>query len=47
METHQRPHGYRKVRYRGLHKTTCQLHTLFALANLLIAGYSLMIYQPA
>jgi len=38
---------YRKVRYRGLHKNTCQLHTLFALANLLIAKHPLMIYQPA
>ena len=28
---------YRKVRYRGLSKNTAQLHTLFALANLLIA----------
>jgi len=29
---------YRKVRYRGLAKNTAQLYTLFALANLLIAG---------
>jgi len=29
--------GFRKVRYRGLAKNTAQLHTLFALANLLIA----------
>lgn len=29
---------YRKVRYRGLAKNTAQLHTLFALANLVIAG---------
>ena len=28
---------YRKVRYRGLAKNTAQLHTLFALANLVIA----------
>jgi IS5 family transposase len=29
---------YRKVRYRGLRKNLAQLHTLFALANLVIAG---------
>jgi hypothetical protein len=29
---------YRKVRYRGLAKNTAQLHTLFALANLIPAG---------
>jgi IS5 family transposase len=29
--------GYRKVRYRGLAKNLAQLHSLFALANLLIA----------
>jgi len=29
---------YRKVRYRGLAKNTAQLHTLFALANLILAG---------
>jgi len=29
---------YRKVRYRGLTKNTAQLHTLFALANLILAG---------
>jgi len=29
---------YRKVRYRGLAKNTAQLYTLFALANLVIAG---------
>jgi len=29
--------GYRKVRYRGLQKNTAQLHTLFGLANLVIA----------
>ena len=28
--------GYRKVRYRGLRKNTAQLHTLFALANLIL-----------
>jgi len=31
---------YRKVRYRGLAKNTAQLYTLFALANLVIAGRS-------
>jgi transposase, IS5 family len=30
--------GYRKVRYRGLKKNLAQLHSLFALANLVIAG---------
>ena len=29
--------GHRKVRYKGLAKNTAQLHTLFALANLVIA----------
>ena len=29
--------GYRKVRYRGLAKNLAQLHSLFTLANLLIA----------
>jgi IS5 family transposase len=38
---------YRKVRYRGLHKNTCQLHTLFALANLLIAKRSLLSTSPS
>lgn len=28
---------YRKVRYRGLAKNSAQLHTLFALANLVLA----------
>jgi len=32
---------HRKTRYRGLAKNTAQLHTLFALANLLIARHSL------
>ena len=30
--------GHRKVRYRGLAKNTAQLHTLFALANLVLVG---------
>jgi transposase, IS5 family len=34
--------GYRKVRYRGLEKNTAQLHTLFALANLVLAKGKLM-----
>jgi IS5 family transposase len=33
---------YRKTRYRGLAKNTAQLHTLFALANLIIARRSLV-----
>ena len=32
---------HRKTRYRGLTKNTAQLHTLFALANLVLAGRSL------
>lgn len=34
--------GYRKVRYRGLKKNTAQLHTLFALANLVLAKGKLL-----
>jgi len=34
--------GYRKVRYRGLSKKTAQLHTLFALANLVLAKRKLL-----
>jgi IS5 family transposase len=34
--------GYRKVRYRGLQKNTAQLHTLFALANLVLAKSRLL-----
>ena len=33
--------GHRKVRYRGLAKNTAQLHTLFALANLVITKAAL------
>jgi len=33
---------HRKVRYRGLKKNTAQLHTLFALANLVIVKKTLM-----
>ena len=37
---------YRKVRYRGLAKNTAQLHSLFALANIILAGrnYALRVY---
>jgi IS5 family transposase len=35
--------GYRKVRYRGLSKNTAQLHTLFALANLVLAKRKLLV----
>ena len=34
---------HRKVRYRGLAKNTAQLHTLFALANLVIAKPALTV----
>jgi IS5 family transposase len=34
--------GLKKVRYRGLAKNTAQLHTLFALANLLVAKRQLL-----
>jgi transposase, IS5 family len=34
--------GFRKVRYRGLAKNTAQLHTLFALANLVLAKRTLL-----
>ena len=33
---------HRKVRYRGMKKNTAQLHTLFALANLVIARKHLL-----
>jgi len=33
---------HRKTRYRGLAKNTAQLHTLFALANLVIAKRMLL-----
>jgi IS5 family transposase len=39
--------GYRKVRYRGLQKNTAQLHTLFGLANLVIAKRVLLAQMPA
>lgn len=37
--------GYRKVRYRGLYKNTCQLFSLFLLSNLYRARRSLMRIQ--
>jgi IS5 family transposase len=39
--------GYRKVRYRGLSKNTAQLHTLFALANLVLAKRKLLVATHA
>jgi len=39
--------GYRQVRYRGLRKNLAQLHSLFALANLVIAGRMLRRAQTA
>ena len=38
---------YKKLRYRGLNKNTAQLHTLFALANLVIAKQALLVPKPA
>jgi IS5 family transposase len=38
--------GFRKVRYRGLAKNTAQLHTLFALANLVRVKGSLLSEAP-
>lgn len=38
---------YRKVRYRGLKKNTAQLHTLFALANLVVIKNALLAQAPA
>jgi IS5 family transposase len=34
--------GHKKLRYRGLAKNTAQLHTLFALANLVIVEKALL-----
>ena len=39
--------GYRKVRYKGLAKNTAQLHTLFALANLVLVGRTLHSQEAA
>ena len=38
--------GYRKVRYRGLYKNTCQLFSLFLLSNLYRARRQLMNIRP-
>jgi transposase, IS5 family len=38
---------YKKLRYRGLNKNTAQLHTLFALANLVIVKQALLVPKPA
>jgi IS5 family transposase len=38
---------HKKVRYRGLAKNTAQLHTLFALANLVIVRKALLAQPPA
>ena len=34
---------HKKLRYRGLKKNTAQLHTLFALANLVIVKQALLV----
>ena len=39
--------GHKKLRYRGLAKNTAQLHTLFALANLVIVKKTLLARSPA
>jgi len=38
---------HKKLRYRGLAKNTAQLHTLFALANLVIVKKTLIARSPA
>ena len=38
---------HKKLRYRGLKKNTAQLHTLFALANLVIAKKALLVPKSA
>jgi len=38
---------HKKLRYRGLNKNTAQLHTLFALANLVIVKQALLVPKPA
>ena len=38
---------HKKLRYRGLAKNTAQLHTLFALANLVIVKKTLLAPMPA
>ena len=37
---------HKKLRYRGLTKNTAQLHTLFALANLVIVKKTLLAQRP-
>lgn len=37
---------HRKARYRGLAKNTAQMHTLFALANLVMGKAALMAAAP-
>ena len=39
--------GHKKLRYRGLAKNTAQLHTLFALANLVIVKKTLLVQSRA
>lgn len=41
----KRQFGHVKVRYRGLAKSTAQLHTLFALANLWLVRKQLLTGQ--
>ena len=38
---------HKRLRYRGLAKNTAQLHTLFALANLVIVKKALLVQSPA
>jgi len=38
---------HKKLRYRGLAKNTAQLHTLFALANLVIVKKTLLVQSRA
>ncbi len=38
---------HKKLRYRGINKNTAQLHTLFALANLVIVKQALLVPKPA
>jgi IS5 family transposase len=38
---------HRKLRYRGFAKNTAQLHTLFALANLVIVKKTLLVQERA
>ena len=38
---------HKRLRYRGLAKNTAQLHTLFALANLVIVKKALLAKSPA